>query len=176
MALRHTVDGTEESSKRFGRAWQKKRVEGTTAPLLGTLPRSIETWSAYEAIIRSGVGTTHIDEVWNVADLSTEVPRLIDRFGIPQNFENQANLCENQKASTYTGTSAEKDSESGERHVGGSATDVLKSILSDDESLMQSICDSFAQDYICFGFEPPRQCSELRSSMVKYDLILYQEP
>ena len=144
------------------------------------VPNTMSAWSAEKGIKETGYGTPHVDELWNVADLTVEVPRLIDRFNIPQNISNIGSkwggTCENQRAKTYYFTSEDKDAMPGISRLSGAPTDVLKSVLSYDESLTQSICDSFAQDYICFGFEPPQECSELHSSMVKYDLILYQEP
>ena len=39
------------------------------------------------------------------------------------------------------------------------------------ESLLNSICNTFAQDYICFDHEPPEACSLLRSIMKSHNLI-----
>ena len=169
MAMRRTVTASEKDRKQSKRNFYN--------PRFGSLMMSTVRMSAHDEIKRSGYGTPSIDEVWNTVDLSDEVPRLIENFDIPQNRSRIGSVhggtCEHQSASTFMGTSIQKENRVKDA-TAGAPSDVLRSLVS-EESTAQSICDSFAQDYICFGFEPPRQCSELRSSMLKYDLIVYEE-
>ena len=172
MAMRRTVHETKKKDKS-----NRPPFEEGSNPIIGSLPLTVDAMSTHRDIRRFGYGAPHIDEVWNTENLSAEIVELIDRFNIPQNAteigSRWGGTCENQSAKTYYGTTEQKD----EKQKGGLAGPVsttLRELLS-EESTAQSICDSFAQDYICFGFEPPRECSELHSSMVKYDLILYEE-
>ena len=143
--------------------------------MTGLLPLRMPDMMSHDAIRRNGFGTPHVDEVWNTLDLSDEVPRLIRRLGIPQRQgligSAYNGTCENQSARTYFGTTEEKDKRSSGDASSGAPADVLRAAIA-EEGAARSICDAFAQDYICFGLEPPVQCAELRASMERYDLIV----
>ena len=174
MAMRRTV--THPGQRR---GLQKKPRSDN--PLLGPMGLSTKKMFAHGVLNRTGYGTPHIDEIWNTVDLSTEIVDVIDRFEIPQNISDIGSrwggTCENQSATTYFGTTEMKDRENTRQNgnsIRGPESATLHELIS-EASTAQSICDSFAQDYICFGFEPPRECSELHRSMVQHDLIIYDE-
>ena len=168
--MRRTVTEPPDPRKRGGKKGAPRN------PVRGTLPLTIPGMTGNEDIRRTGFGTHHIDEVWNTVDLSAEVPRLIARFGIEQDEDQIGSrwggACEGQKARTYTGTTAQKDSRS--RRSAGPPSDALRALLA-EEGAARGVCDSFAQDYICFGFEPPRQCAALREAMERRGLVVYPE-
>lgn len=165
----------EERARPGGAAPPGPRSPSDLNPVTGLLPLRMPDMMSHDAIRRNGFGTPHVDEVWNTLDLSDEVPRLIRRLGIPQRQgligSAYNGTCENQSARTYFGTTEEKDKRSSGDASSGAPADVLRAAIAEGGAA-RSICDAFAQDYICFGLEPPAQCAELRASMERYDLIV----
>ena len=173
MALRRTVTAPAAVSSYPSRL---------RTPTYGLLPPSFEAIARHEDVRRTGYATPHIDEVWNTVDLSAEVPRLIERFGIQQDADKIGAVyngtCEQQSARTYFGTAEQKDTDA----VGvkiyhsmqGPPAGELRALLA-EESAARAVCDAFAQDYICFGLEPPRQCAALREAMERRGLVKFKE-
>ena len=170
MSLRRTVTGTDWEASRF-----ESRYKTFRNPIVGSLPIAMANISSHEDIKRTGYATPRIDEIWNTVDLSAEVPRLISRFDIPQSTNTIGKTygsCENQSARTYLGTSKEKDN--GESRAPSPPTATLHELAA-EVSVAESVCDSFAQDYICYGLQPPRACADLRATMEKYNLVVYND-
>ena len=147
----------------------------TVNAILGQIPPAMANISGHPEVRRTGYATPRIDEVWNTEDMSAEVPRLIERFGIQQDAgqigKRFNGACEGQAPRTYLGTSEEKDAND---EWPTPPSDRLREVLADAQ-VAEGVCDAFAQDYICFGLEPPRQCAALREMMERYDLVVYEE-
>ena len=169
MGMRRTVEnGKLDTDEKRHRARTKLRDNF----IIAVLPNTIDALMSHDSIVHRGFGAHRIDEVWDIDKLSDEVTSLISRFQLEQD-EHDDDECQHQKPRTYYGTTEEKDRR--KSSLWGPKSDTLKDVLAKDEELITLICDTYAQDYICFGFEPPPECEALRNIMTRHGLIVSKQ-
>ena len=124
-------------------------------------------------------GAAVIDEVWDVANLSAELASMLERFDVRATDEEgadaplDARACvgDGADAGSYTGSTEEKDA-SGGREFGLASAEYLEMLRSAGGGRhLVEVCDMLAQDYICFGFEPPEGCGRLAALMREHGLL-----
>ena len=126
-------------------------------------------------------GAAVIDEVWDVTNLSTELASMIERFDMrstdddgadaPVDVHSCVESASSADKSSYSGSTAEKDAK-GERKFGLPSSAYLELLRSAEGARhLVTVCNILAQDYICFGYEPPPECEQLTAIMRTHRLL-----